>query len=113
MPQLKFYARADLMVAVPGSTAFAGQVSRYLGRETKVENAGTPEEVTSYPATREGFACDVDSPLGARAVKLTRRDGAFWPADSETAAACGVQFTPVEFKSGAWVVKTSAAKGEA
>lgn len=113
MPQLKFYARADLMVAVPGSTAFAGQVSRYLGRETKVENAGTPDEAVSYPATKDGFACDADSPLGARAVKLTRRDAAFWPADSETAAACGVQFIPVEFKSGVWVAKTPTVKGEA
>lgn len=113
MPQLKFYARADLMVAVPGSTAFAGQVSRYLGRETKVENAGTPDEVVSYPATKDGFACDVDSSLGSRVTKLTRRDCAFWPADSETAAACGVQFTPVEFKSGVWVAKTSTVKGEA
>lgn len=113
MPTLKFYARADLMVAVPGSTAFAGQVSRYLGRETKVENAGTPQEVVSYPATKDGFACEADSPLAARATKLTRRDAAFWPADVATAAACGVLFVNTEFKDGVWVEKPAAVKGAA
>ena len=112
MPQLKFYARADSMVAVPGTTAFAGQVSRYLGRETKVENAGTPEEIVSYPATEAGFTCDTGSQIGDRAMKLTRRDFAFWPADPDTAAACGVPFTPVEFNAGVWTEKSDAVEGE-
>lgn len=101
------------MVAVPGTTAHAGQVSRYLGRNTSVANAGTPEEVVSYPATSEGFSCDADSDLGRRAVKLTRRDFAFWPADSDTAAACGVEFQPVEFKDGVFVPAVAKAKAGA
>lgn len=102
MAQLKFFARDDQMVAVPGSYQFAGQVARYVGREWS-------EELHGFPAVAAPFTCDENSDDGRRMVKLVRRDLALWPGDEYTASACGTQFVPVELKDGVMVPKAKKA----
>ena len=99
MAQLKFFARDDQMVAVPGSYQLAGQVARFVGREWS-------EELHGFPAVATPFTCDENSDDGRRMVKLVRRDLALWPADEYTASACGQQFVAVELKDGAMSPKT-------
>ncbi len=106
MALLRFYARADLLVYVPGARPGQGESPRYVGRGFV---RGEPNKGgAQYPALKEAFECDEDSDAARRLVKLTRRDGSLWPADATTAAACGVEFTPVEFRDGAWLAKSAA-----
>jgi hypothetical protein len=41
---------------------------------------------------------------------ICKRDGALYPADAETAKACGVELPTVSFSDGAWTEGTPAAK---
>jgi hypothetical protein len=97
---LSFYAREGLLAYVPNNIGRVGQSPRYIGRSHTLGTATKPAE---YPATVDPTA--FPSPDTQTVARLTHlcRDGAIWPANSETAAACGVQFVPVEYKDGAWV----------
>jgi hypothetical protein len=91
--KLKFFAREDLLVAYPGIMPVVGQPRLYVGRQFDAD-------AKTYPATAEGHTFDSDSPEGARVLMRAKRNPSLWPADKETAAACGVEFVPVEFKDG-------------
>ena len=90
MPLLKFYAREDLLVFRPHVTIAPGSPEQYVGRRF--------DPVTkSYPAKKEASGYDPESPQGKRLIELVRREGCLWPADAETAAACGVKFPTLKF----------------
>ncbi len=90
---IKFYAKSNLLVKVPGSMAGPGQAELYVGRVFDPESRG-------YPASRDGYEVDENSSSGQRLIRLTRIDDSLWPADEHTASVCGVQYVPVEFKDG-------------
>jgi hypothetical protein len=108
MAQLRFYARADLLVSVPGARPMPGESPRYVGRG---RIPGEPNKGGAlYPAHKEAFACDPDSDTGRRLVKLMRRDASLWCADAETARECGVEFVALSFdeKASAWIPAATA-----
>lgn len=106
--QLRFLAKADLLVTEPGTTGYAGQVARYINRVWD-------EAAQGYPAVAEPFVCACDSADGRRLAKLLRRDSCLLPADAETAAFCGVPFQATTLIDGVWqpVAVKSAKKGDA
>jgi hypothetical protein len=73
--KVKFYAREDALVREAGVAPMVGAPSR--------------------------CEFDADSEDGRKCIRFCR-DGAFWPADSQTASLCGVPLVAVEFKDGAW-----------
>src|SRR5688572_8707692 len=85
--KLRFYAKDDQLVSVPGAQPAMGQPPRYVGRKLEVKDG-----VPGYPGTGEAFECDEDSATGRRLVKLVRRENSLTPADAYTAAACGLEF---------------------
>jgi len=93
---LKFYAKADQLVTVPGSRPVVGQPPKYIGRSFDRDSL-------AFPATEEGFTCESESDRGRRLTKLTRRDSSLWAANGKTAAHCGVPFVQLEFADGVWV----------
>lgn len=95
--KLKFFAREDLLVTVPGSRPMRGQAPEYVGRKF-IPGDGTVG--AQFPASEKPYECEADSDEGRRLVLLTRRDSALWPADKETADACGVEFSAVSVKDG-------------
>lgn len=102
--RLRFLAKEDRLVPVPGVTPYAGQLMPYVGRRFDAENR-------AYPATDEPFECDSESPVGRRlAFEITRRDGDLWPADEATAQFCGVSFARTQFKDGVHLAAVVAAK---
>ena len=109
--QLKFYARGDLLVTLPGFAPIGGQPLLRVGRDfvrgVYVQDDPTKSTPASYPATKEPFTVDSDSAPGRRLKKLIARDESLWAADKETAAECGVPFVELEFKDGSWVPKTA------
>jgi hypothetical protein len=107
--QLKFFARGDLLVTVPGFAPVVGQPQLRVGREfvRGDESKGIPPE---YPATKEPFVVDSNSPEGRRLKKLIQRDESLWAADQATAAECGVQFVELEFKDSEWLPKPAVSK---
>jgi citrate lyase beta subunit len=112
LSKLRFYARNDAdgprLVTVPGSRPMRGQAAQYVGRKFIPGDAekGVPAQ---FPATEAPHEALADSDEGRRLVKVTREDAALWPADKETAAACGVDFVAVEVKDGVAVPKSPAA----
>lgn len=120
--KLRFYAKGDLLVSVPGQTILrrnadtgaAGSPVKYVGRvhvPAKLRkgpgDSVIVDEPASNPARSEAYECDSDTERGRRLMKLTRRDGSLWPADEATAAACGVPFVATEFSDGEHVAKSS------
>ncbi len=109
---LKFYAR-DGLVREPGRRPMIGQAAVYLGREfvppSKREDGSIVD--AALPATKDGFTWDTDRHEHAHNehVMKAARKGAFWPADKDTAAACGVAFVDVEFKAGVFAEKSKPA----
>lgn len=101
--QLKFLAKADLLVTEPGTTGYAGQVARYINRVWD-------EALQGFPAVAEPFVCDSDSADGRRLTKLLRRDACLLPADAETAAYCGVPFQAMTLADGVWLPAPVAVK---
>jgi hypothetical protein len=97
LAKLRFFARDDLLVTVPGSRPMQGQAPQYVARSFV---PGDGVKGAQYPATDKPYECEADSDEGRRLVLLTRRDGSLWPADAETAAACGVDFVAVSVKGG-------------
>lgn len=102
--QLKFYAREDQLVRVPGVGRGAqGSPASYVGRTFDQKTRG-------YPAIEDGAAIDSDSKEGKRLAELCKRDGCLWPANKETADFCGVEFVVVEFKDGVWSRKVASSR---
>lgn len=97
MAKLSFYARGDLLVTVPGVYPQIGQALPRVGRQLASDG--------SLPATKEAYVTDSNSDEARRLIKLTRREGALWPADKETADACGLPFVELTFKDGVWAQK--------
>lgn len=95
---IKFYAKADQMVRVPGAQPRPGQADMYIGRIFDPETRG-------YPAINSAFEVDEDSDAGKRLMRLTRVDDCLYAADKKTADLCGVEFKEVEFKSGMFLEK--------
>ncbi len=95
---LKFYARGALLVYDPDRDKIEKQPPRYVGRKM----ARIKGQV-SHPATEAGHECEADSNGGRRLIKLMRRDSSLWPANPDTAKACGVRFEAVNFQAGEWV----------
>lgn len=93
---LKFLAKDDLLVPVPGTSQFAGQVARYVGREWS-------DAIHGFPAVAEPYCVEEDSEDGRRLLKLARRDRCLLPADPETATRLGVPFVKLTLESGAMV----------
>lgn len=98
--RLRFYAREDQLVPLPGHRPLVGQAASYVGRKFDAATRG-------YPATPAPFECDSDSDEGRRLIKMTRRDACLWPADLETADVCGVAFVAVEVRDGVAVPRVS------
>jgi hypothetical protein len=102
--KLKFYARGDALVTVPGVYPAIGQALPRVGREQGSDGV--------LRATKEPFEADSDSDAGRRLIKLVRRDQSLWPADKVTAEACGVEFIELTQRDGEWVPKaTKPSKG--
>lgn len=110
MGLLKFFAREGLVRDLECVPAI-GQAARYLGRDfVPPSKDGAKLIPASHPASRDGFECDADSDIARVAIKQTRK-GAFWPANAETAAVCGVEFVEVEFSDGVFAPKAKASTG--
>lgn len=112
--KLKFFAKKDLLVTLPqqvilrgnADTGARGAPVRYVGREhitAVLEKRGSElavVEAARNPAVPEAFECEADSDMGRRLVKIVRRDQCLWPADLETAEACGIKFVETKFVDG-------------
>ena len=110
--QLKFYAKSDLLVTAPGQAVVrrnaddpdsVGAPLKYVGRThvpAKLDADRRVIRAASNPASEAPYTCQADSEKGRRLMKLCRRDGSLWPADRETAAACGVPFVETKFVDG-------------
>lgn len=96
MALLKFHAREDRLVREPLERMFIGAQASYVGRRFDAKANG-------WVATEEPFSVNAASTAGQRLALLCVRDGSLWPADAETAAACGVPFVPLKLVDGAWV----------
>jgi hypothetical protein len=103
--KLRFYARDDQLVPMPGVSPGVGQLPMYVGRRFDAETS-------SWPAVETAVEFDSDTSAGLRLIELTRRDGALWPADEQTAALCATQFTKVQFKAGVFTVAMAPAVAE-
>lgn len=103
----RFCAKGRLLVPHPLKPRRVGEVAGYINRKAVIGEDGR----TAFPALPEPFEYDEKRPelrdLDRRLLKRVRRDGDLWPADAETAAACGVPFVPVQFSDGEWVVASS------
>jgi hypothetical protein len=105
--KLRFYARPGYMFSLPG-VRVAGSMPRYIGRTVRVEgktilNAPLPE-----PAT-----IDSETPEGKRVLRVMACDAPdypLWPADENTARACGVPYVDVELTDGEWQPKSKQPK---
>lgn len=105
--KLRFYARDNLLVFVPGHARPAGGGSRpkYVGRTNDQAWQGTPK---GRPASKEPYEVDSTDPSATRLCRIAATDCALWPADEATAKACGIKFVPVEIVDGVAVEKKGA-----
>ena len=94
--QLRFHARADACVqlAAPRHNAAV----EYVGRK----HVALEDGAGSWPAVEEPFAISDRSEFAQKLMTAARR-GELWPADKETAEACGCAFVPVIFNAGEWL----------
>lgn len=100
---LKFYAKSNELVRVPGAQPRPLQPDMYVGRNFDPATRG-------YPAVNAAYEVDENSDAGKRLVRLTVVDGSLYPADEYTAGVCGVQYIAVEFKDGVFVEKKKTPK---
>lgn len=75
-----------------------GQAPQYVGRKFIPGDGKTTG--AQHPAVESAYETESETDEGRRLIQLTSRDAALWPADKETAAACGVEFVAVEVKDG-------------
>lgn len=100
---LRFIAREDALAHVPGAPYAVGQAAAFVGRSFVCVKGSPP----AYPATREPHEVTLNEATKdginrfARYQKMAMR-GDIWPADAETAAACGVDLPSVAFMDGEW-----------
>ena len=110
--KLRFYAKPGHVCHWPAAMRVTGQVYPYVGRDLVPGNPASGIAV-SHPAKKEPVEIDDEHPdqdtrvRAERLKELTRRDGALWPADEATAAACGVDFVAVEMRDGEWQPKAA------
>lgn len=89
--KLRFYAKRDLLVTVPGSGT-----ARYVNRTPKLlDNGGA-----AWPAVEKPYAVEPNTDAGRRLALLCRRDDSLFPADEYTAKHCGVKFKNTRFVNG-------------
>jgi hypothetical protein len=98
--KLRFFAKDDgeesHRMYVPNSVRMQGQLPQIIGRTTVIVGG----KIT-HPATEEAWECDADSADADEILNRFRRGKRpLWPADVETAAACGVEFVRVAVKDG-------------
>ena len=96
---IKFYAKENQLVRIPGAQPRPGQADCYVGREYDAENRG-------YAISAIPYETDENSDAGKRLIRLARLDNCLIPADKYTADLCGMEYVPVEFKSGVFVEKS-------
>lgn len=105
--QLSFYAKGRNLVAANTITG-PNQIRKYAGRtrrSEKIQDPRNPQNTVtrySYVATQEPFTVDKNTDLGRKLMRAVRREGSLWPADQETAKACGVSFKQVLFDGENW-----------
>jgi len=119
--KLRFYAKGDALLPVPGQGLIHGAVLNYVGRQQEKRDTefkdqqGNVIQQSAYPATQDAFECDSAS----EAAQLIKRDllvgsrmgdAPLYCADTQTADFCGVSFVAVEFKDGAWAEKPEKVK---
>lgn len=100
--KLAFYARQGHVVHYPG-VKVAGSMPMYVGRKNAKIKEGDKVVGFSHPAVETPVEVDANSKIGARFLKICRRapqDLPLWPADEQTARACGVPFVKVELVDG-------------
>ena len=101
--ELSFLAKSDLLVAVPGTAQFAGQLARYVGREWE-------DARHAFVASKEPYRVDSASEDGRRLLKLVRREASLLPGDQATAEACGLDFVAHQNVDGEWVPSAPAVR---
>lgn len=99
MQKLRFHARGTACVPDPHGTEMTPQRRRMVARKHAEISPGSWAWVPAAEAEEADYHHDL-----AKAC----RDGDLWPADKETAAACGVPFDP---KFGGGEVSEKPAKG--
>ena len=102
--KLRFYARPGYMCSMPGPKV-QGTAPRYIGRARPV----VEEKQINNPATREPAVIESTTPEGKRVMRQMLCDAPdypLWPADRETAQACGVPYVDVELQEGEWQPKS-------
>jgi hypothetical protein len=109
--KLAFLAKPDHMVNRPGGRS-VGAPPRYVGRRHVAVDDKAGGVAGSYPAMAQPEVFDVSpaDPVFADLIRACAKGG-IWPADAETAAACGVPFVALEQEksSGEWVLKAASA----
>ncbi len=111
--KLKFHSRRDHKVAWPGANNF-GQPPRYIGRSFVIGDGKT--EAAVHPANKEPDVVDTETTESRDVQHIVRQcsKGGLFPADRETAAACGVEFVSVTLDSdGEWVVGSAPKRSSA
>lgn len=101
MSFLKFHARGDMLVREPGSVHMRGAQACYVGRKWDQAAHG-------FPAVEEPYCVKAGTDDAERLKLLCVRDACLWPADAETAAACGVPFTHHKLVDGSWIADPQA-----
>jgi len=117
--RLSFHAKGDALQRVPDFVPAIGQQDRYVGREfdpgtfqtapDEFDKDAPPLRSASYPASKQPFTCDSESPCGQRLKHLIYRDRDLWAADQQTADFCQVPFVEIEWVDGEWVPKKTKA----
>lgn len=109
--KLRFYAKADSLVPLPGQGIAHGAALGYVGRKQVMSEAvnskGDTVPQATFPATKEPFEIESESPGGRRLKLICWRDGDLYPADEATARECQVAPVDVEFKDGVWAEKAA------
>ncbi len=108
--KLKFHSRRDHKVAWPGAN-FSGQPPRYIGRSWLAGDGKSAAAV--HPASKDADEVDTETTASADVEHIKRqcRKGGLWPADRETATACGVEFASVtQDADGEWIAGSAKAQ---
>ena len=96
--KLRVFARPGHVLPYPGQRT-AGQIRRYIGRESKSRDG-----VISHRAKEEPTEIDDSSDAGRMIVRLFLQNGdkPLVPAEEETAKRLGVKFVPGKVVGGEW-----------
>lgn len=94
--QLRFYAKADLLVSYPQTMLMRGNPAKYVGREYSDR---------TYVASKYPACFDPGTKEAERVLKILRTESPtpLWAADIATAKACGIPFIMIDFKDGEWL----------